>query len=377
MSQGNFGNLCDTDNFGDPVVLYDTFEDRWILTDFAFQLDGGGAVINPPGSFQCFAVSKTSDPVAGGWNFYSVNTVGGLGDYPKFGVWTDGLYMTTSIFDYAAGGAFQNPRAYAFNKAQMYAGAPTVQIVSFNLPAGDFTVLPSNARLQTGTPPAGSPNYYVSSWMFLNALSVYKFHVDWDRTTLSTFSAAARAYCRNKLAERISRERASIRNGPASRQSRDPRDDAEPVYEYRRRRISLEHAHRSKDHYRFCRSAVVSANSCRWDHFAEYIAGGNMGPRWVRCYAPIYAEPCSQPSGQYGDRLQYLQQHDLSVDQICGSALNRSGKHVQPDRADHVCRNGLTNLHQSMGRLQCNDGRSGWVHILVHKPVCQPGRADL
>ena len=87
---------------------------------------------------------------------------------------------------------------------------------------------------------------------------------------------------------------------PSFSKSRDPRDDAEPVYEYRRRRISLEHAHRSKDHYRFCRSAVVSANSCRWDHFAEYIAGGNMGPRWVRCYAPIYAEPCSQPSGQYG-----------------------------------------------------------------------------
>src|SRR5215510_12157777 len=39
MSQGNFGNLCDTDNFGDPVVLYDSFEDRWIITDFAFKMD--------------------------------------------------------------------------------------------------------------------------------------------------------------------------------------------------------------------------------------------------------------------------------------------------------------------------------------------------
>src|SRR5205807_3703192 len=29
MIQGAFGNLCDTNNFGDPVVLYDTFEDRW------------------------------------------------------------------------------------------------------------------------------------------------------------------------------------------------------------------------------------------------------------------------------------------------------------------------------------------------------------
>ncbi|MFL6528039.1 MAG: hypothetical protein ACJ8IQ_08075, partial [Chthoniobacterales bacterium] len=75
MKQGNFGNLCDTDNFGDPVVLYDSFEDRWIITDFAFKLSGGN-VVNPPGSFQCFAASKSGDPVNGGWNFYSINTTG-------------------------------------------------------------------------------------------------------------------------------------------------------------------------------------------------------------------------------------------------------------------------------------------------------------
>src|SRR6266511_4219882 len=63
MSQGNFGNLCDTDNFGDPVVLYDTFEDRWFITDFALQLDGSNNIINPPGVFQCFAASMTGDPV--------------------------------------------------------------------------------------------------------------------------------------------------------------------------------------------------------------------------------------------------------------------------------------------------------------------------
>ena len=188
MSQGNFGNLCDTNNFGDPVVLYDTFEDRWIITDFAFKLDGSSNVINPPGAFQCFAASKTSDPVSGGWNFYSINTAGGLGDYPKFGIWPDGLYMTVNMFSYPAGGSFQNPRVYAFNKAQMYAGAPSVQSVSFDGPSADFTILPSNARLQTGTPPAGTPNYFLSTWLFTNALTIYKFHVDWDRTSLSTFT---------------------------------------------------------------------------------------------------------------------------------------------------------------------------------------------
>jgi hypothetical protein len=188
MSQGNFGNLCDTDNFGDPVVLYDTFEDRWIITDFAFQLDGSFNVINPPGAFQCFAASKSGDPVSGGWNFYSINTTGGLGDYPKLGIWPDGLYMSVNMFDYAAAGSFQNPRVYAFNKAQMYAGAPSVQSVSFDAPAADFTLLPSNARLQTGTPPAGRPNLFASVWQFTNAVTVYKFHVDWNSISTSTFT---------------------------------------------------------------------------------------------------------------------------------------------------------------------------------------------
>src|SRR5205823_4080848 len=81
MSQGNFGNLCDTNNFGDPVVLYDTFEDRWVITDFAFTLDGSGNVTS--NSYQCFAVSRTGDPVSGGWNFYSTVDTDFLGDYPK------------------------------------------------------------------------------------------------------------------------------------------------------------------------------------------------------------------------------------------------------------------------------------------------------
>src|SRR6266404_1852071 len=120
MSQGNFGDVRDTGNFGDPVVLYDTFEDRWVITDFAFSLDSGNNVVNPPGSFEVIAVSKTGDPVSGGWNFYSINTIGGLGDYPKLGIWPDGLYMSVNMFGYPAGAAFQGPRVYAFNKQQKY-----------------------------------------------------------------------------------------------------------------------------------------------------------------------------------------------------------------------------------------------------------------
>src|SRR6185369_8599323 len=186
MSQGNFGNLCDTNNFGDPVVLYDTYEDRWIITDFAFLTDVSNNVLAP--AYQCFAVSMSGDPVAGGWNFYSIQITDALNDYEKFGIWPDGLYMSANMFSFGAGSSFQGARAWAFNKAQMYAGSPTVKIVTFNIGGGDFTVIPSNSRLQTGTPPPGRPNLYISTWQFLNAVTVYKFHVDWTNLSLSTFT---------------------------------------------------------------------------------------------------------------------------------------------------------------------------------------------
>ena len=67
FSGGPTGTLCDTNSFGDPVVVYDQLANRWILTNFAFVSFPG------PGPFyQCFAVSQTSDPVAGGWFLYAV-----------------------------------------------------------------------------------------------------------------------------------------------------------------------------------------------------------------------------------------------------------------------------------------------------------------
>jgi len=187
MSQGQFGNLCDTNNMGEPVVLYDTFEDRWVISDYAFQLSGGG-VASGPGSYQCIAVSRGGDPLSGGWNFYSLHLTDFLNTYPKFGVWPDGIYMSANLYAFPAGGAYHNPRVWALNKAQMYAGADTVQAISFDAPSADFTLLPSNARLQTGTPPVGAANLFVSTSQFIDGVGVYKFHVDWDHVSLSTFT---------------------------------------------------------------------------------------------------------------------------------------------------------------------------------------------
>ncbi|HUG31045.1 MAG TPA: hypothetical protein VMQ65_11095 [Candidatus Limnocylindria bacterium] len=192
MSQGNFGNLCDTDNFGDPVVLYDTFEDRWVVSDFAFQVDGSGNIANPPGAFQCIAVSQSGDPVSGGWNYYSLHLTDGLHDYPKLGIWPDGIYMSANMFDFAAGGSYQNVRVWALEKDAMYDGLPA-DAVAFDAPDRTgpctvFTLLPSNARVQTGTPPAGRENMFSSAWCYTTRVRIWKFHVDWAIPGNSTFT---------------------------------------------------------------------------------------------------------------------------------------------------------------------------------------------
>src|SRR5262245_54922935 len=185
MSQGNFGNACDNQNFGDPTVVWDPGADRWIISDFAFTLNAGNPVAP---YFQCFAVSRTGDPVTGGWYFYALETSDLFPDYPKVGIWPETLYLTANMF---AGNTFKNVRVWALNKAQMYAGTPA-SAVTFNLPAkvqgvSVFTGIPSTYHTVTGTPPAGRPNFISVIWSSKVA-RIWKVHVDWTNTANSTLT---------------------------------------------------------------------------------------------------------------------------------------------------------------------------------------------
>ncbi|HEV2404816.1 MAG TPA: hypothetical protein VGR88_05160, partial [Ktedonobacterales bacterium] len=58
-----FGGLCQTDNDGDPTVVYDGIANRWVISQFA--VTGATSTY-----YQCVAVSTTSDPT-GSYNRYS------------------------------------------------------------------------------------------------------------------------------------------------------------------------------------------------------------------------------------------------------------------------------------------------------------------
>jgi hypothetical protein len=186
------GTPCDNKNYGDPVVIYDPMGDRWFVTDFAFALSGGNPVAP---CYECIAVSKTSDPVSGGWYLYAINqsTVPGgsslMNDYPKFGIWTDGLYQSANMFSTSTQ-AYWGAGFWAYNRLDMEAGKTITPVVASIAGSNDFTLLPANLRIgpQGAWPPAGTPAYLVADSQTAWQFEVRKFTVNWVAGT-GTISA--------------------------------------------------------------------------------------------------------------------------------------------------------------------------------------------
>jgi len=183
------GTSCDTLHGGDPTVIYDPLHDRFIVADFSWSNLQNGPY------YECIAVSKTGNPVTGGWWLYGFRaddaTHPWFPDYPKMGIWPDGLYMSANMFDClnasCSSSTFMGVRAFALNITDLESGAALRSVIA-DVGGGNthFTLLPSNFR---GTaPPAGIPNYFVGESGTLFAWEVYKFHVDYVTPALSTFT---------------------------------------------------------------------------------------------------------------------------------------------------------------------------------------------
>lgn len=184
-----FGGVCETTNEGDPIVLYDPMADRWLISQFAFDVDGGGNPIAP--FYQCVAVSTTADPAGTYYRYSFLSPSSRFNDYGKFGVWPDAYYLSTNEF--SAAGSFLGVGAWAMDRTNMLAGnAASMQY--FHLGTSYFGLLPSDLDGSTA-PPAGAPNPFVEydDWSSPGNyyLKVMNFHVDWAAPASSTFTSAA------------------------------------------------------------------------------------------------------------------------------------------------------------------------------------------
>ena len=176
-------DLPDAHHHGDPIVRYDHLADRWLISQFA--LPGGSQ-----GFFECIAVSRSPDPVGGGWFLYAFPTTDGatghpvFPDYPKIGVWPDAYYMGTQR-TFPGGGL----DVWAFERDRMLVGAPA-GVVQFSIPAPSLFLMPSD--LDGPQPPVGTPNFFarqVDGERFggVDRLEIFAFHVDWSNPAASTF----------------------------------------------------------------------------------------------------------------------------------------------------------------------------------------------
>ncbi|WP_281330023.1 DUF11 domain-containing protein [Polyangium sp. 6x1] len=175
---------CRTQNAGDPIVLYDQQADRWMVSQFTDPNTATG----PGGTFpMCIAYSQTGNPT-GSWFLYQFNLPASH-DYMKYGIWPDGLYMST--FE---GSSLGN---YVFDRAAMLSGSPAT-FQYFSIPAGNGVdgrrnrILPSDWD-GANPPPPGAPNFFTMSLDDgfdggNDRLEIREFHVDWTTPANSTFN---------------------------------------------------------------------------------------------------------------------------------------------------------------------------------------------
>ena len=104
-----------TTNDGDPIVLYDKFADRWLISQMGWN-----------NKKVYIAISTTNDPT-GTYKTYSFSTPD-YPVYPKFSIWQDGYYMTSN----------QSPQnIYVFQRSQMLLGlTPKAFYKTFSPPNG-------------------------------------------------------------------------------------------------------------------------------------------------------------------------------------------------------------------------------------------------
>jgi hypothetical protein len=181
------GGVCASHNDGDPVVAYDILAGRWVLSQFVV-----GAT--PALSHQCIAISQTEDATGAYYLYDFVTDTTNFVDYPHIGVWPDGYYMTSHVFN-AAGDAQVAGRVNVFEREKMIAGLTARQIakdlITYKV-AGvtgiQYGMLPSDLDSLT-PPPAGEAAFVIGPHpRTTNTLASTRVAVTWGTTPTITLT---------------------------------------------------------------------------------------------------------------------------------------------------------------------------------------------
>lgn len=184
-------NDC-TDPSGDPIVVYDQLENRWLLTQFTTR---------GPEFFNCVAISTSGDPT-GSYFRYAFSTGVNFPDYPKYGNWKKSYVITTREFgptvEYGIG-------VYALEKNKMIAGNPNARMVRFfidgnvpaNLPLVGDGLLPADIdgtrqpKEDAAIPIVGTQDDNASYGATFDALNIWELEIKWKANPEASLTLAA------------------------------------------------------------------------------------------------------------------------------------------------------------------------------------------
>jgi len=181
-----------TDPSGDPIVIYDKLEDRWLLTQFTTR---------GPTFYNCVAISVTEDPT-GAYFRYAFSTGANFPDYPKYGNWKSSYVITTREFgptvEYGIG-------VYALEKAKMLDGNPNARMVGFFLDGNDPAILPlvgdgllpadfdgtKQPKSDAAIPIVGTQDDGFTYGATFDALNIWDLKIQWKSPPVASIVLAA------------------------------------------------------------------------------------------------------------------------------------------------------------------------------------------
>jgi len=187
-----------TDHSGDPVVLYDRLDDRWLLSQFTTR---------GPSFYNCIAVSMTGDPTGAYFRYAFITDFGDpsvqyFPDYPKYGNWKKSFVLTSRDFGPTVEYGIS---VYALEKDKIEAGDPSARMVHFfidgnapgNLPLVGDGLLPPDLD-GTRQPAEGAPIPIVgtqddgaSYGATSDALNIWELKVKWLSNPVASLTLKA------------------------------------------------------------------------------------------------------------------------------------------------------------------------------------------
>jgi hypothetical protein len=185
-------------NAGDPIVVYDQFADRWLLSQFTsvgpkyWNCVADSQTGDPTGAYYRYAFITQDDPDLPGGTFFP--------DYPKYGVWKDSYVLTTRDFGEVDEYGIS---VYALDRNKMLNGEPA-RAVQFFL---DSAVVPLNLigdgllpadvdgktkpKQDAKIPIVGTQDDGGGYGGTIDALNIWELDVHWDAAPTASLTFAA------------------------------------------------------------------------------------------------------------------------------------------------------------------------------------------